>query len=144
MVWGCIRSNGDRLLIPIKNKVDSDEYTKILQDHVIDFLYMHEPFQQDNAPAHTSIKTKNFFWENGFTLLENWPAQSPDLNIIENLWSILKKNICKRHPETLEELWNYAQEEFEKIPVEYIVKLYDSIPRRLQLVVAKRGYPTKY
>ena len=41
MVWGCIRSNGDRLLIPIKNKVDSDEYTKILQDHVIDFLYMH-------------------------------------------------------------------------------------------------------
>ena len=61
MVLGCIRSNGDRLLIPIKNKVDSDEYTKILQDHVIDFLYMHELFQQDNAPAHTSIKNQKFF-----------------------------------------------------------------------------------
>ena len=30
-----------------------------------------------------------------------------------------------------------------KIPVEYISNLCDSIPRRLQLVVAKRGYPTK-
>ena len=50
MVWGCIRSNGDGLLIPVKNKVDSDEYIKILKDH-IDFLYMHEPFQQDNALA---------------------------------------------------------------------------------------------
>ena len=97
-----IRSYGDRLQIPIKKKVDSDEYTKILQDHVIDFLYMHEPFRQDNAPAHTSIETKKkFFWEIGFTLLENWPAHTPDLNIIKNLWSVLKKNIGKRHPETL-------------------------------------------
>ena len=58
MACRCIRSNGDRLVISIKNQVDSDEYTKILKDRVIDFLYMHEPFQQDNAPAHTSIKTK--------------------------------------------------------------------------------------
>ena len=74
---------------------------------------MHELFQLHNAPAHTSIKTEKN-WENGFTLLESWPAQSPYLNIIENLWSVLKRNICKRHEETLEELRNYAQEEFEK------------------------------
>ena len=72
MIWGCIRSNGDRLLIPIESKVDSDAYTKILTDQVIEFFFMHEPFQQDNAPAHTSLKTR-IFWENGFTLLEKWP-----------------------------------------------------------------------
>ena len=60
MVWGCIRSNGDRLLIPIKSKVDSDVYIKQLKDNVVDFLYMHEPFQQDIAPAHMSLKTRNF------------------------------------------------------------------------------------
>ena len=39
------------------NKVDPDEYTKILEDHVIDFLHMHEPLQQVNAQAHTSVQT---------------------------------------------------------------------------------------
>ena len=34
MVWGSIRSNGDRRLVPIKNKVDSDVYIKILKDNV--------------------------------------------------------------------------------------------------------------
>ena len=37
--------------------VDSDEYIKILKDHAIDFLYMHE---QDNAPARTLIKIDFF------------------------------------------------------------------------------------
>ena len=144
MVWGCIRSNGDRLLIPIKNKVDSDVYIKILKDNVVDFLYMHEPFQQNNAPAHTSLKTRNFFWENGITILENWPPQSPDINIIENMWSILKKNVHKRRPETVDELWTIAQEEFHKIPQTYVAKLYESIPRRLEEVVKFSGHPTKY
>ena len=144
MVWGCIRSNGERLLVKIENNVNSDEYIKILKENVLDFLYMHEPFQQDNAPAHKSLKTKNFFWENGFTILENWPPQSPDINIIENMWSILKKRVCARQPETLKALWGYAQEEFGKIPCDYVEKLYSSIPRRLELVLKRKGYPTKY
>ena len=41
---GYIRSTGDRWLIPMKNKVYSDEYTKILKDHVLDFRYIHELF----------------------------------------------------------------------------------------------------
>ena len=46
--------------------------------------------------------------------LEKWQGRSPDLYIIGILWSVLQKNICKRHPETLVELWN-------NIPVDYIV-----------------------
>ena len=54
--WQCIADT-------YKNTVDSDEYTKILEDDVIDFLYMHEPFQQDNGPAHASkIKKKLGNW----------------------------------------------------------------------------------
>ncbi len=47
-------------------------------------------FQQDLAPAHTAKGTKSWFNDHGVTVLD-WPANSPDLNPRENLWS--KNNV---------------------------------------------------
>ncbi len=41
-------------------------------------------FQQDLAPAHTAKSTKSWFNDHGVTVLD-WPANSPDLNPIDNL-----------------------------------------------------------
>ncbi len=41
-------------------------------------------FQQDLAPVHTSKSTKSLLNEHGVGVLD-WPANSPDLNPIENL-----------------------------------------------------------
>ena len=82
--------------------------------------------------------------ENGFRILENWPPQSPDLNIIENVWSYLKRRVSKRNPKCLEELIRFSFQEFSKIPTVYIQKLYRSVPRRLQLAIKKKGFCTKY
>ena len=57
-----------------------------------------------NAPAHNSILSKTWFSENGLEILENWPPNSPDINIIENVWSLLKKRVFQRHPKNIEEL----------------------------------------
>ena len=73
-----------------------------------------------------------------------WPAQSPDLSVIENVWDVLKEMVALRNPSTVDELWQYCQEEWAKITPQQIVKLYESMPNRIKAVVDAKGGNTKY
>ena len=108
------------------------------------FGLLGEKLKQDNAPAHNLILSKTWFSEKGLEIRENWPPNSPDINIIGNFWSLLNKRVFQRHPKNIEELWAFCEEEFERILLEYIQNLYSSIPERLNKVVQCNGKNIKF
>jgi transposase len=72
-------------------------------------------FQQDNNLKHTSCIVK-LYLESHIPKVLEWPANSPDLNLIENLWGIVKTNVKKRTPQNLDELELFLKEEWDAIP----------------------------
>ena len=144
MVWGAIRGDGHRVLVRCDRNVDSKEYQRILS---VGLPHIYEPghaFQQDGAPAHRSSSTAKFLDEQSVQVLRSWPAQSPDLSVIENIWEHLKRKVLQRNPRTREDLWKVAMEEWNEIPRENIRSLYESIPRRMSACVRAKGGHTKY
>ena len=76
----------------------------------------------DGATCHTSKSTTFFLQQRGIRVLPNWPSQSPDLNLIENIWQTLKAKVALRKSTTLNKLWEVTQQEWDKIPSEFIKK----------------------
>ena len=75
-----------------------------------------------------------------------WPAQSPDINLIEHLWVHLKRAL-QEYPTPLKgihELWERLVKEWNGIPVEACQKLIESMPRRIQAVIRAKGGYTDY
>ena len=74
------------------------------------------------------------------------PAQSPDLNIIENMWRKIKIELQKQahNITTKAQMETAIRDIWTNISLEFIRKLYDSIPRRLMLVIRAKGNITKY
>jgi transposase len=98
MVWGCIGWNGVGMLAEVEGRMDAEQYTAILADHLLPSMeesgISEEDiiFQQDNDPKHTSKKATEWFKEHDITLLD-WPPQSPDISPIEHIWVVLKKRL---------------------------------------------------
>ena len=60
-------------------------------------------FMQDNTPCHTAKFVKTFLSEEGVTVIER-PAQSPDMNPIENFWKLLNEIAKEKNPRNVEKL----------------------------------------
>ena len=99
----------------------------------------------DNAPVHRGQTVENDIDHNEVTSME-WPAQSLDFNIIENIWLYMKRELQKSAVDitTKNDLLLEIQSVWRNIELDYIRNLYQSIPDRLDNVIKMKGHLVKY
>jgi hypothetical protein len=151
MVWGCMLWDGPGFACKIDGTLDAELYVAILKDELLQSLVYYGKdvddviFQQDNDPKHTSKKAQEWFKDHELEVM-NWPAQSPDLNAIEHLWSLLKRRLGEydQPPSGILELWERVQVEWGKIGSEDCQAIIRSMPDRCKAVIKAKGGHTKY
>jgi len=97
----------------------------------------------DGDPKHTSRKTTEFFAQNGVQVIK-LPAKSPELNAIENIWSVFAHNLEEMRPNSKAAMKKAIPKAWDKVTMEAIQNTIDSIPHRLQLVGSSKGDHIKY
>ena len=60
----------------------------------------------------------------------DWPAQSTDLNPIENLWDQIKTMVQEQNPTSVKELWTAINSAWESFPSDRLNNLIVSMSRR--------------
>ena len=145
MLWGSICWEGVGTMAPVEGNINSLKYEEILEENLWPVLARHFPrnghfFQDDNAPVHRSRSTEEYM-VNHINCLR-WPAQSPDLNIIENVWLYIKRKLQYRSGAVKSKA--DLIEEIRRIWTGFTPSLYGSIPKRVQQVIRLKGHLTKY
>ena len=146
--WGCFADSGVGPLVKINGIMKKEQYKKILEDNLKDTaanlqLGHQWTFMQDNDPKHTSKLVKNWLESNRINVLE-WPAQSPDLNPIENLWRTLKVRVQKRNPTNFTQLEDFCQDEWHKLTQTDCNNLIKHYYKRLEAVIKNKGNAIDY
>lgn len=154
-VWGIISSRGLGPLVLVQGRMNSEQYCRrIIRGEVVQYMDANPDllYQQDNASIHRSRYTQDFIRRCGFPLLNGWPAKSPDLSLIENVWHDLKRELDGKIEDItgrdkkgqlfdkVSEAWDILRN---KGP-EAVINLYDSMPRRIKWVIDHDGGPTPY
>lgn len=148
MIWGGVSWDATTDLDFIRGTLNSDKYLEILEEFVVPYApFIGDQFipMQDNARPHVARRVTEYLNETHINKMD-WPARSPDLNPIEHVWDYLKRKRKDRNqaPITLLELRAAIQEEWQRIPQDFIKTLIESIPNRLQEVIRNRGGNTRY
>ncbi|KAH9384168.1 hypothetical protein HPB48_026161 [Haemaphysalis longicornis] len=140
-VWGAISYQGLGPLHRVTRRMTAAAYADIFPTVFVSYV-LDGPFpgglyhfQQDGAPVHTAL---------GITNLQ-WPARSPDFNITENMWELMKTNLSKQPGLSTSESDELEGEgERRRTDPSSVDALCYSRPGRIQSVKLARGAQRRY
>lgn len=110
MFWGAVSARGKTPLLLIEGKLDHVKYISLLEQALPNlkqpYAGMDYWFQQDGARPHAAKETQQFCHRHfpHYIKQEEWPANSPDLNVLDNIWGIMDNHIKTLKPKTKDEL----------------------------------------
>lgn len=164
MVWMGVGYDAKAPLIFISTgvKINTDVYRKEVLEPVKDWAIDHYgvdeedywnnwTFQQDGAPAHTSVNDNSPTFEiSTQTWLRNnfpdfidkyqWPAVSPDLNPLDYcIWSVIEADVNAQAHASVESLRLAIEEAFDNLSQETINNSVDNWMKRLDKVIEVQG-----
>ena len=98
----------------------------------------------DNDGRHRNKEVKKVLNEYGCDRIGYLPSNSPDLNPVENVFSIMKRSVRAKAPSTEAELRQAIVEAWDALKPETLRNLFASMPGRINQVMAKKGDRIKY
>ncbi|GFS75491.1 transposable element Tcb2 transposase [Trichonephila clavipes] len=145
MVWAGIMINGrTRLNVVANGTMTGQRYieevllprVRLFRGAVGDkFVFM-----DDNATCHRTLAVQDCLDSEGIQRLV-WPARSPDLNPIENVWDALGKQVAGRNypPTNKNTLIRALIEEWDKLPQQLLDNVVLSMVRRVECCITLHG-----
>ncbi|GFU13676.1 transposable element Tcb2 transposase [Trichonephila clavipes] len=145
MVWACIMINGlPRLHVVANGTMTGQRYIdEVLLPHVRLFPWCCGDkfvFMDDNATCHRTLAVQDCLDSEGIQRLV-WPANSPDLNPIENCWDALGRQVSSRNypPTNKNTLIRALTEEWDKLPQQLLDNVVQSMVRRVECCITLHG-----
>lgn len=139
MVFGAIGIGWRKLIILPEGSIDSKKYIECCLRPLLRKLKRPDvTFMQDGARIHTSKETFTYLAKHNVSIM-NWAAHSPDANGIELIWARLAPAVSERGPLGRDQLIKFIEEEWAKIPQDYVDSLVMRFHPACVRIVAANG-----
>ena len=149
MIWGNFSASGlgNLWFLPTNSTMNAARYLGVLQERLKPIMRNRQAtiFMHDSAPCHQAKSVKQWLASENIEVLASWPGNSPDLNPIENLWTVLKIKVASHNPSSQTELVEAVKRVWcTEITQNLCKKLVERMPKRIAAVIRNGSRSSKY
>lgn len=141
---GIVSFNGPNVIYSVSTKFNGQLFKQLVKRKVKDIVG-NTTVLMDNARIH--LQGINYLQNIGIRVLD-FPPKNPDLNIIEDVWAMMQKNLNRKlrnvNISKKDELLKLIEESWNEIPSIFIKNCILSMPNRLEEVIKMQEKQTRY